>query len=52
MMSNALVLRLSVSELEQAILAAKENEATTIVKTKWEGKGLPECIHIVVEDDE
>jgi hypothetical protein len=49
---NAWVIRLKVAQLEKLIEAAKENEATQIVITEHEGKGLPDCISLVVEADE
>ena len=48
---NALVVRVTTSDLEDLIKAAKENEASQRVFTTWEGKGDPECICLVIEDD-
>lgn len=49
---NAVVIRLPVSQLKELIKAAKENEASQIVVTEFEGKGVPECVCLVVEDDD
>ena len=49
---NAIVIRLPISQLEELIKTARENEASQIVITEFEGKGVPECVCLVAEDDD
>lgn len=49
---NAVLIRLSIEKLEQLIEAAKEDGASQVVVTEFEGKGVPECVCLVAESDD
>ena len=48
---NAIVLRLTIDELESLIEAAEENGASQLTTTKFEGKGEPDCVCLLVFQD-
>ena len=47
---NAIVIRLTIEELKQLIGQAKEDGASQVVITEFEGKGEPDCVCLIAED--